>query len=455
MQITKIRTMTFVIRTHDIEDGLLLDVPGSETAEGTQIILYGDFHGGPNQLWSQISITNKGDENCFQIISSLDDNVCLGVAMNQNSPTLENAPVVLCDKESQTFHIEWIFETHGNYTLIRLKDYPHMVLTNNMDANIVVTSEVNGNTSHTNHAVYTSGSDLHLKLWYLDKDLTISDAKPATSCHLRYGPKLCLKSELYEKVMRRHGWTLRNTVRVKEVADCTYFCIVGWGPGGYSGIQQIDENHRVAIFSMWHDEHKIGSNVECISSGDGVKVELFGGEGTGMKSMKDFWWHVGEEITFTIQGNYNESSDAVNPGAWTCSCWYSRSSEEHSQLHFMSTYRRQGESCPLNDSGFYSFVEDWNRCSNAEGYLSRRCAVFTSPEIEYGGRCKILEGDNCDTESKSSKKCLQTVKLFDPSFTKVETGCDAFSKHTANAKIRNDKCKFTLETGGSPKYASC
>ena len=47
---------------------------------------------------------------------------------------------------------------------------------------------------------------------------------------------------------------------------------------------------------------------------------------------------------------------------------------------------------------------------------------------------------------------MKTIKLLNPSFTKVETGCDAFAQDTANAKIKNDKGKFTLETGGCPKY---
>ena len=255
--------------------------------------------------------------------------------------------------------------------------------------------------------------------------------------------------------MRKHGWTLSCTVRVKSVTDCTYFCVVGWAPGGYSGIQQIDDSRRVAIFSMWHDDQEKDSNVECISSGDGVKVEPFGGEGTGMKSMKDVWWNVGEEVTFIINGIYEEPSGDSIQGAWTCSCWYRRSSEDNDQLHFMSTYRRQGDSSPLCDSGFYSFVEDWNRSSDAEGYLIRRCAVFTTPELEYGGNCQILKGNNCHNECPSSKKCIKTIRLSKPSFTKVTTGCDAFAKHTANAKINNEKCKFYLETGGSPQYTSC
>ena len=59
---------------------------------------------------------------------------------------------------------------------------------------------------------------------------------------------------MYEKIMREHGWCLQCTVNVKCTADSTYFCVVGWGPGGYSGIKQVDSNQRLAVFSMWNDE---------------------------------------------------------------------------------------------------------------------------------------------------------------------------------------------------------
>ena len=172
-----------------------------------------------------------------------------------------------------------------------------------------------------------------------------------------------------------------------------------------------------------------------------------------MKSMKDFWWEVGEEITFIVNGVY-EKPNENHLGAWLCSCWYKRSSEKDDNLHFIATYRRQGDLCPLSDTGFYSFVEDWDRSKNSEGYLIRRCAAFTSPEIEYGGNCKILLGETSDEEHCDESQCLQKVKLVNPSFTKVETGCDAFAKDTANAKINNSKCKFKLETGGQPKYSA-
>ena len=56
-------------------------------------------------------------------------------------------------------------------------------------------------------------------------------AKPATSCHLTYSlpPALDCCST----------WRLDCTVVVHQTCPASYFCIVGWGPGGYSGIQEV------------------------------------------------------------------------------------------------------------------------------------------------------------------------------------------------------------------------
>ena len=73
---------------------------------------------------------------------------------------------------------------------------------------------------------------------------------PASSCHLWY---YGLRDDDISDT-----WTLECTVNVKESRDCTYFCVVGWGPGGYSGIQQINSERRVVIFSMWNDDSGCG-----------------------------------------------------------------------------------------------------------------------------------------------------------------------------------------------------
>ena len=51
---------------------------------------------------------------------------------------------------------------------------------------------------------------------------------------------------------------------------------------------------------MWND--KTGGKVSKVDHGKGVKVSEFGGEGTGLKSMRDFNWKEGQDIKFTVEG---------------------------------------------------------------------------------------------------------------------------------------------------------
>ena len=62
----------------------------------------------------------------------------------------------------------------------------------------------------------------------------------------------------------------------------TYFCVVGWGPAGYSGIQEIGEDRRVAIFSMWNTDSG-DHRVELLRAGEGAVVDNFGGEGSCLR----------------------------------------------------------------------------------------------------------------------------------------------------------------------------
>ena len=63
---------------------------------------------------------------------------------------------------------------------------------------------------------------------------------------------------MFRQVMEAREWSLECSVVVGRSCPSTYFCVVGWGPGGYSGIQQVDQERRVAIFSMWNSgEHRV------------------------------------------------------------------------------------------------------------------------------------------------------------------------------------------------------
>ena len=122
-----------------------------------------------------------------------------------------------------------------------------------------------------------------------------SDARPASSINIYYKPNQKVNPE---------SWIIQNTINVKESTGGTYFMVVGWQPGGYSGIQERSKNEHVAIFSMWCRK----DGVDCpkkVRSGDGVTVSNFGGEGTGLKSIKeDFPWKENEDVTFRVTGRF-------------------------------------------------------------------------------------------------------------------------------------------------------
>ena len=50
---------------------------------------------------------------------------------------------------------------------------------------------------------------------------------------------------------------------------------------------------------MWNEcEHR----VELLASGDTAEVDNFGGEGTGLKTMLEVDWRLGETITLVVTG---------------------------------------------------------------------------------------------------------------------------------------------------------
>lgn len=72
--------------------------------------------------------------------------------------------------------------------------------------------------------------------------------------------------------------------------------------------------------------------------------------------------------------------------AWICSCYFLH----RGQSHFMASYRRTGPR-PLSASGFYSFVEDWDRCSGAAGHLVCRRAEFSDQAISVKVGCMVFD----------------------------------------------------------------
>lgn len=147
--------------------------------------------------------------------------------------------------------------------------------------------------------------------------------------------------------------------RVRQSADGTYFCAVGFN-SGYFGIQELASGKKVVLFSVWDptagdDPRKVPDEkrVKQLHKDPAVRVGRFGGEGTGGQSFFDYDWKVGETYRFLVTA-------APDPGDDTrvafAGYFYLPEKKEWKHLVTFSTVtakKRLG--------GYYSFVEDFRR----------------------------------------------------------------------------------------------
>jgi len=390
--------MSVILR--NVGSGGVVDIAESDIEARNQLDVYEDQHGGDNQLWKWVA----GEELC-PVRSCLDENLVLDISEGN---LVENGKVIL-----YPYHI-------GNNQLWRLRgcgflddidpEGSHGMIESALDPNWVLADDRSGKL-----VIQKRKEECPHQTWEIVPAKAEEQAKPATSCHLSY--------QLPKQVEDCSSWELECSVVVESSCSSTYFCVIGWGPAGYSGIQQVDHQKRVAIFSMWNTgDHR----VELISSGKDVIIDDFGGEGTGLKSMKEVSWKEGEEITLKVSGSSGDNG-------WTCSCSYLH----HGVWHNMASFRRTGPR-PLSQTGFYSFVEDWNRCQGAAGHTACRRA-------DYFGQKLTIDG--------------VTYHVTEAKFTKVEDGRDKFASSKAVGGVgryRGDRGKcFFLSTGGDDSQDQC
>ena len=337
-------------------------------------------------------------------------------------PDVDDIKVQLCDNNSndEEYSTSQIWIKQGS--LIKWAERPYMYLGLNEKNELQLTEELDINCHWSIDASKLClkikpsiglclvndviiGQDSDILTW---TSFPVQLPQPATSCHLRYGP------ELPEYINSASRWSLECSVQVEKSGSCTYFMVVGFSPGGYCGIQELHDGSRKAIFSVWNYKN---INVELIEANPEAEVTKFGGEGTGIKTMLDFPWNEGDLVTFKIEGQRIDND-------WECSCKIMANGTNH----FMSMVKRNVDGgLLLNKTGFYSFVEDWNRSKDARGYKILRKALFLNPK---------LDGE------------------FIPNamFTKVETGSDGFAADFARGWVCPNG--FGLQTGFDPNQES-
>src|SRR5262245_53233256 len=102
------------------------------------------------------------------------------------------------------------------------------------------------------------------------------------------------------------GSAFYNEMTVEESADGTYFMAAGWSKG-YFGIQELANGKKLVLFSVWDptagdDPMKVDAakRVKLLHKDDAVRVQRFGGEGTGGQSFFDYDWKKGQPYRFLV-----------------------------------------------------------------------------------------------------------------------------------------------------------
>ena len=212
-----------------------------------------------------------------------------------------------------------------------------------------------------------------------------------------------------------------NEAIVDESVNGSYFMACGWNTG-YFGIQQIGSTtNKVVIFSVWDptkgDDAKavpLEQRVEVLFEGEGVKVNRFGGEGTGGKSMFPHTWKIGETNRFLVEAQVEGEKTAYTG-------WFFLN--EKREWKRLVTFRTKTGGKPLR--GLYSFVEDFRRDTKS---------ATEAHSARFGhGWVQTLAGD--------------WQPLAKARFTASNAKTEA--KETINAGVRDGW--FFLTTGGATK----
>ncbi len=169
------------------------------------------------------------------------------------------------------------------------------------------------------------------------------------------------------------GTAFYNEVTVKQSAEGTYFCAIGFN-SGYFGIQEQSKGKKVVIFSVWDptagdDPKKVPEEkkVKNLHKDEGVRIGRFGGEGTGGQSFFDYDWKVGDTYRFLVTATPDpETKERVQFAGY----FYLPEKKEWKHLVTFSTITEKKQL-----GGYYSFVEDFKR---------NKISATITREAEYG-----------------------------------------------------------------------
>ena len=151
------------------------------------------------------------------------------------------------------------------------------------------------------------------------------------------------------------GLLFYNEMVVEESVNASYFMACGWNTG-YFGIQQLGgPDDKIVLFSVWDpikgdnpNAVRTEERVEVLYQGEGVRIQRFGGEGTGAQCKWQYNWRVGETNRFVIGARIEGQKTTYTAWVYAKDSW-----------KMLASLRTLTRGRPL--SGYYSFIEDFRR----------------------------------------------------------------------------------------------
>lgn len=179
------------------------------------------------------------------------------------------------------------------------------------------------------------------------------------------------------------GAAFYTEMAVEKSAEGTYFMAAGWSKG-YFGIQELASGKKLVLFSVWdptagNDPKKVDESqrVKMLHKDEAVRVQRFGGEGTGGQSFFDYDWKIGETYRFLVTAK--PDGDSKTRTAYS-GYFFVPEAREWKHLVTFSTITNG-----TLLKGYYSFVEDFRR--NKISTTKERRASFAD------GWVKTTKGD--------------------------------------------------------------
>ncbi len=162
------------------------------------------------------------------------------------------------------------------------------------------------------------------------------------------------------------GMTYYNELTVEESVPGSYFCVCGF-KNGYFGIQELYDSRKIVLFSVWDPGNQNNPNsvpeeqrVKVLYHDPDVKIDRFGNEGTGGKSMFEYDWKIGQRIRCMVKATVK--GDRTTFAAF----FYLPQTKQWKHLATFQTITG-GDSL----SGYYSFIEDFRRNGTSAQQIRR------------------------------------------------------------------------------------